>query len=46
MGGLAGSIVQLPSPSPARIDFGALTTPHTLGGIIVALIQLNSTLQK
>ncbi len=45
MRGLVGSIAQLPSPSPARIDFGALTTSHTLGGIIVALIQLNSMLQ-
>ncbi len=28
---------QLPASSPARINFCALTTPHTLGDIIVAL---------
>jgi len=30
----------------ARINLDALTTSHTLGGILVALIQLNSMLQK
>ena len=33
-------------PSPARINSCALTTPHTLGGIIVALIEPNSMLSK
>ncbi len=30
----------------ARINLDALTTPHTLGGIIVALNLLSSMLQK
>ncbi len=34
------------NPSPARINICALTTRHTLRGIIIALHQLKSTLQS
>jgi len=44
--GFGCSISQLPPPSPVRINSCALTTRHTLGGIIVALNQLNSNPQK
>jgi len=44
--GFGGSVAQLPPPSPARIDSCALTTPHTLRGVIVALNQPSSMLQK
>jgi hypothetical protein len=42
----AATVPLLPSPSPARINWCALTTPHTLGDIIVALNKANSMLQK
>ncbi len=44
--GCGRPVAPLPPPSPARINSCALTTSHTLGGIIVALSQANSMLQK
>ena len=44
--GFDRSIAQLSSSSPARMNFCALTISHTLEGIIVALSQTNSMLQK
>ena len=35
-----------PAPAPARISSCALTAPHTLGGIIVVLNRLSSSLQN
>jgi len=46
MKSLIDLIAQLLSSFLAQIDFNTLTISHTLKDIIVALIQLNSTLQK
>ncbi len=42
----AAPVPNRPAPAPARISSCALTTPHTLRGIIVVLNQLSSSLQN